>query len=705
MTEIGEVLVTADLHFSPSDFMWSRDGKNLIALGTASCVALNAASGERRWDASWSDKGAVALTPDATTIAFAGGGREPIEEYEPPLDCSELPLGMRGPCEKHNRDNAGWHVVGYKTLPNTLGALSGETGSTLWKRSDLTEQVGSLRYSPDGTLLLGTSQEHTLLFDAATGNQRSELPPASVSLTAFSGDSQRLVTADSTSLTLIDTSSGTTRWVTSLSGTRRLTFTDNDSALLVATERQALVLRPDDGSVVASAELQNPLPNDDPLMFSPDGKHLVGVGPSSVALWDVADGSRRFETPAEGSVHIRFNPVLPEIAITSGTGVKTVNARRGTTVWEQATGPVSGLAFSPDGMRLALCETTGIVHVHSMNPTSVSHRVCDGPVAKVALTSGPDPLAVAVSHVPGAETSVFHADTGDLVLTKPQPGVIAALALSRDGRHFATGGSDGEARLFTTLTGDKVWQVAHQGPLNALAFLASGDGDVITAAGDKTTRRLDRGTGDERWRLVHPNAVTLLATSPDGRFVATACTDLSTRIVDAGTGEKAFSIAHDGKIRVIAFSPTSSMLAAGGEDGEVLIIDAPSGTVVGKSVHTRGVTAAAFSHDGKLLATAAKDHAVNLLDVSTDPPHLTSTRTVTRTITRLAFHPAEPQLALVCDEPGPMAMITDAAEGTELSELAHPDVVNDLAYSPDGDLLATACEDTLVRVYRGRRGT
>jgi WD40 repeat protein len=198
--------------------------------------------------------------------------------------------------------------------------------------------------------------------------------------------------------------------------------------------------------------------------------------------------------------------------------------------------------------------------------------------------------------------------------------------------------------------------------------------------------------------------VTLVAASPDGHLVATACADRSTRILNAVTGEELFRLSHDGKIRAIAFNPTGSMLAAGGDDGEVLIIDTASGRVLAKSLHTREVTAAAFSHDGSLLATAGKDHAVHVLDASADPPKLVSSHADTQTLTRLAFHPAEPQLALVNDEPNPAVTILDPAAGTELSRLRHPAPINDLAYSPDGKLLATACDDTLARVYPGRRG-
>jgi WD40 repeat protein len=710
MSEIGEILVTAALSFVPGEVMWSGDGQSLFADGSsAGLVNLNAATGEERWRG----PGGGVISPDEQTVALTGGGgTKPIMEFEDFWDCSELPRSMRQACEKHNREDVGWHVVGHKEVPSWIQVRARESGTGLWSRSfPSTEVVQHPRYSPDGKLL-AVSGNHTRLFDSVSGEELVELEShaSSLSPAVFSRDSQRLVTADSTRLALIDVTVSGIKWVTSLPApVTQFAFTEDGSMLVVATEHQALTLSAEDGSLVTSVDLQDPLPDRRLTVLSPDRRRLVMVGAESMALWDVADGSRRFETPVGDSARVRFNPVLPEIAIASATGLLVVNSRFGTTVWEQATDPLRDLAFSADGLHLALCGTSapgsGFVQVRSMSPTSVSHRICDGPVTKIALSSSPGSLAVAASHTPEAKASVFRADTGELVLVKAHPGVINALALSRDGRHFATGGSDGGARLFTTLTGEKRWQVTHNAPVNALTFLASDGGDdVITAAVDKTARCLAHDTGQERWRLSHPQAVTLVAASPDGHLVATACADRSTRILNAVTGEELFRLSHDGKIRAIAFNPTGSMLAAGGDDGEVLIIDTASGRVLAKSLHTREVTAAAFSHDGSLLATAGKDHAVHMLDASADPPKLVSSHADTQTLTRLAFHPAEPQLALVNDEPNPAVTILDPAAGTELSRLRHPAPINDLAYSPDGKLLATACEDTLARVYPGRRG-
>ena len=102
------------------------------------------------------------------------------------------------------------------------------------------------------------------------------------------------------------------------------------------------------------------------------------------------------------------------------------------------------------------------------------------------------------------------------------------------------------------------------------------------------------------------------------------------------------------------------------------------------------------------MASAGRDRRVQLFDHrTTDPPRNIIFAT---TPTMLAAHPTEANLAVVTDEPDTEVVIIDPADGTELGRLPHPGVINDIAYSADGDLIATACEDTVARIYQGRRG-
>ncbi|KDN79688.1 hypothetical protein DF19_30285 [Streptomyces olindensis] len=721
MSEIGELLANAKLDFAPSEIAWGDDGLRLVAFGlhrthapfkTQKLSVLNTDSGEIRWSAEALDTTSVVISSDGQFVAGAGGDGAvvPIEEFVPFLDCNEVPRDELEECERFNQEEAGVHIVGWTPPPRRIWVRAMDSAIVRWRLDDPDGDVRHLVHSPDGRLLAGSGKALRIL-DAVDGSLKSGFPAVVPQLPpVYTRDSQRLAVADATRVVLVDVTAGAIRWMTGMpAAITAFAFTADETALVVTTEREAFTLRAADGDIRETVALEDPLPGTVVTALSSGGRRLLRVGSQTMVLWDLSDGGRRFSVPVSGAARVRFNPVLPEIAIASAGGVKVVNSLLGTTVWETATDPLTGLAFSRDGQRLALGgqgrQGSGFLRIHSMAPTSVSSLTFEGPVKKIALTSAAAPLAVAAGHEPEAKASLFRADTGEPVLEKKLPGEINTLEFSPDGHHFATGNTDGGVRLFRTDTGERRWIVAHTAPVEAVAFLPSsgGNDDLVTACRDKTTRRLAREEGDEVWRFHHPQPVTRVATSADGRFVATACADRSTRILAPDTGAELAVFSHDGKLRAIAFNPQGSVLATGGDDGAVLIISTATRKEIGRSQHTRDVTAVAFSGDGKLLATAGKDEAVHLWDVAAAPPKKVRTLTFPQTVTRLRFHPSDPQLALVNDEPGPTVVIVDPTTDTELARLAHPATVNDLAFSPDGKLLATACADGLARIYPGRR--
>ena len=63
----------------------------------------------------------------------------------------------------------------------------------------------------------------------------------------------------------------------------------------------------------------------------------------------------------------------------------------------------------------------------------------------------------------------------------------------------------------------------------------------------------------------------------------------------------------------------------------------------------------------------------------------------------VAFSPDGKLLASACDDK--KVRITRLSDGVVVREVPHGDVVNAVAFSPDGKLLASACHDGKVRVF------
>jgi WD40 repeat protein len=155
----------------------------------------------------------------------------------------------------------------------------------------------------------------------------------------------------------------------------------------------------------------------------------------------------------------------------------------------------------------------------------------------------------------------------------------------------------------------------------------------------------------------------------------------------------------------LAYRPDGKLVAAGGHK-EVMLIDPASGDVVGTIANLSGkVTALAFSHDGHGLALAGSNPGtggeVRLyslssgLDALKPDPILAAHNDM---LLDLAFSPDGRLLATAGYDR--LIKVWDVPTRKELRTLKdHSDAVYGLAFSPDGRLLASAAADRAVKVW------
>jgi len=157
--------------------------------------------------------------------------------------------------------------------------------------------------------------------------------------------------------------------------------------------------------------------------------------------------------------------------------------------------------------------------------------------------------------------------------------------------------------------------------------------------------------------------------------------------------------AHDGVAFFVSFSPNGRFVATASDDKTARIWDVATGKLrVAFSGHTNDVNCVAFSPDGKTLATASDDGTVRLWNVEAG----TFREVIWKhadAIIGVAFNPANGQLACAASD-GTLAIFDCASSKQIATILAHPGrQIDDLSFSSDGKMLATAGSDSRARLW------
>jgi WD40 repeat protein len=564
--------------------------------------------------------------------------------------------------------------------------------------------------SPDGqwVAVIGSppaaDDQIALVFDALSGAERWRSAPGGNWNLTWSPGSDALAIGDQHGLRLVDARTGTTRAdIASPSGILAMAFRSDGSRIAAGCLDGAIRVF-DIASTTQLWEAQLGAPAGgagssgvQAVAVSDDQRWVAGLTRTNlVGVFDLDHGSPRYPAiacdVADGN-QLLYSPTLRHLLAVS-------HFRQATDVIDTRSGKllhaVDGYCCLPPGGTTIAAAGSSQVAKYDLRVLISTRDVGPGLSAIAVSPSGTPMVAVADTT---AAVSVLDAENGNLVKSRPYPGVITAVGFADSGQAIIVGGSTG-ARLFS-IAGDHKWSADDVGQVNALAAVGP-SGDWVAVAAGKTLRLLASADKQLRWPVnSHPGAINRMAVSSDGTWIATGCIDRKTRILEAATGTEIFtSEAGDGKVTALAFVPGGSQLATANEDGTVALIDAadPAGP---PRLLTRPVPCIrlGFSADAALMAVADVNNAIAVYDLSSANLVPMQEFSVTGAVSTLAFHPAEHSIIVACGDT--TATMFDARSGTELVRILHPQPVRQLAVSADGAMIATTSDDGAVRVWAG----
>jgi RNA polymerase sigma factor (sigma-70 family) len=401
-----------------------------------------------------------------------------------------------------------------------------------------------------------------------------------------------------------------------------------------------------------------------------------------------------------------------------------------TCVWDATTGRLihesttgvnhidSGLAFAPDGKRLAVANGHGGFVVLNAKTGEEESRVqcpAKGKYWTFAAAFPPDgkPLMLFEGDEAGELLGVYDGRTAERLTLLAAPRKAASvLHVAADGKSVAVA-QETSVRLLALDTGKEL-RTFDLGTTPVSAAL-SRDGRTLASLDDAGTVRLwDARTGKELRALTPGKDDKLrgcVALSPDGKLLALAGHKRKTaELFDTASGKKVRDIPCDGTWgSCLAFAPNGKTLTVA-EHARLRLWDVASGEerLTGGQGHVRGAAFGAYSADGRRIVSVGWDGQVCLWDarggaaVRSWSPHVS--------FARAAFSP-DGQRVVACgnDE----VRVFDTATGAErLRFRGETTGVSAAAYSPDGRLLAltegkgevvlrTADEGRLVRRLAG----
>ncbi|MFE0134053.1 AAA family ATPase [Streptomyces sp. NPDC059037] len=367
---------------------------------------------------------------------------------------------------------------------------------------------------------------------------------------------------------------------------------------------------------------------------------------------------------------------------------------------------VQGVAWSPDGRRLAAgCRDT-TVRVWSCDTWAelavLRHTEATGDreegVGGVAWTPDGSRLASVGSD---CAVRIWDADTyAESAVLCGHQRMVWSVTWSPDGKHVASGGEDGTIRVWAAATAAVVTVLTdHQNNVESIRWSPDGR-RLASASGDRTIRIWDTGSWQVQRTLESPEVINSLAWSPDGTRLAGGDADRTAWVwsLDGTEGEDRLT-GHADTIYGIAWSPDGKRLATASRDRTAAVWDVAETTNV-FSGRDGAVFRVAWSPDGTSIASVHQDGSLSIRDFA-------SGRTTGgwhgREVSDAAWSPDGTRLVIALRDGAAVVWREDGSD-EDINLAGHTEALSHVSWSPDGTRIATGSRDGTARVWDAATG-
>lgn len=358
---------------------------------------------------------------------------------------------------------------------------------------------------------------------------------------------------------------------------------------------------------------------------------------------------------------------------------------------------VYGLAFSPDGSKLASASHDRAVRVWDVAAQAplLTLEGHTGLVVSVAWSPAGDVIA---SGAYDGTVRLWDAATGVplQVLSGPASPISAVVFSPDEGGAVAGASYDGTIWVWHVRRAEVVAILrGHAGPILALDWPRAGP--LISGGFDRTLRGWDILSATEAWSFstTHTGAISVLASSPTGMTIATASWDGTVRNwYTRDWREVGVFSAHTGTVNQIAWAPDGTRLVTLGWDDTVRVWSVTEDREIAwRDDHLDFITALAWIGDEVHVQTG--DGRRVAFDTATGAAIGAGLAAGQEPLPAALAESGGRRIALGDDG---IVRVLDAATGAAIAEL--PGLANAAVWRADGSRVAVALRNGTVAIWK-----
>ena len=431
------------------------------------------------------------------------------------------------------------------------------------------------------------------------------------------------------------------------------------------------------------------------LEVTPDASQIVtGSLDKTVKVWNVSNEQVFHDLKGHSSAvtGVSVSPDGRYIASGSADGtVKLWSLASGDLVHSYEIGEkVNAVDFAPDSKQIAAGTEQSRVHILNVG-TKRLEQVIEDPldaVSAITIMEGSDKMGIGLK-----DGSVMLYELGSnaiLFNSKRHSKRISGVAFSADGTRMYTSSIDRYVHTWKTESGEE--SIALQPKTNDINWAVPHPTDpnqIVTAYRDGSVRFYDLSTLEvtASYDNIHDNPISSISLNSDGSLMTTAGEDNTAYLWNTRSQQKTGTInAHTDPVKAAVFHPNKPIIASAAMDGKIYLWDQNSMRQVKEfRGHPNGINDLTYSPDGSVLASVgAVKHTIfweaESGRILHDTPH-------DNYLNRGVFINGGDDYAVASFK---KINVVNVASGQITTTFeGHGDWVNDIAASPDGNLLAS----------------